>query len=160
MAKEYTGVLLVMAALLQSNKGKELLTSARRKDFRAIGQISDWVLQVETMLQWEAYLNFPQMEKKRVHWLKRKHVYLLYLLKRVGNRQKGMGFKIMKFHAVLHLCLGILMFGVPMVVDTGSNESHPKTTKIATNLTQKDVKTFEKQTSDRLDDFHVLGLAM
>jgi hypothetical protein len=160
MAKEYTGVLLVMAALLQSKKGKELLTSARRKDFKAVGQISDWILLVETMLQWEAYLNLPQMEKRHVHRLKKKHVYLLYLLKRVGNRQKGMGFKIMKFHAVLHLCVDILMFGVPMVVDTGSNESHHKTTKIAAKLTQKDVQTFEKQTSDRLDDFHVLELAM
>ena len=160
MAKEYAGVLLVMAALLQTKKGNDLLSSARRKGFRAFGQISDWVLLVETMLQWEAYLNLPQMEKKHVNRLKKKHVYLLYLLKRVGNRQKGMGFKVMKFHAVLHLSLDILMFGVPMVVDTGSNESHHKTTKIAAKLTQKDVKTFEKQTSDRLDDFHVLDLAM
>ena len=160
MAKEYAGVLLVMAALLHTKQGNDLLSSARRKDFRAVGQISDWVLLVETMLQWEAYLNLPQMEKKHVHRLKKKHVYLLYLLKRVGNRQKGMGFKVMKFHAVLHLYLDILMFGVPMVVDTGSNESHHKTTKIAAKLTQKDVKTFEKQTSDRLDDFHVLDLAM
>ena len=71
-----------------------------------------------------------------------------------------MGFKVMKFHAVLHLAQDIEMFGVPMVVDTGSNESHHKTTKIAAKLTQKDVKTFEKQTSDRLDDFHVLELAL
>jgi hypothetical protein len=160
MAKEYAGVLLVMAALLQTKTGKEMLISARKKDFRGVGQISDWVLLVETMLQWEAYLNLPQMEKRHVHRLKKKHIYLLYLLKRVGNRQKGMGFKIMKFHAVLHLWSDILMFGVPMVVDTGSNESHHKLTKIAAKLTQKDVKTFEKQTSDRLDDFHVLDLAM
>jgi hypothetical protein len=160
MAKEYTGVLLVMAALLQSQKGKEFLASARRRDFKAVGQVSDWVLLVETMLQWEAFLNLPQMEKKHVQRLKKKHVYLLYLLKRVANRQKGMGFKIMKFHAVLHLALDILMFGVPMVVDTGSNESHHKLTKIAAKLTQKDVQTFEKQTSDRLDDFLVLELAM
>jgi hypothetical protein len=53
-----------------------------------------------------------------------------------------------------------MMFGVPMVVDTSSNESHHKTTKIAAKLTQKDVQTFEKQTSDRLDDFLVLDLAM
>ena len=51
----------------------------------------------------------------------------------------------MKFHALLHLAQDIEMFGAPMVVDTGSNESHHKTTKIATKLTQKDVKTFEQQ---------------
>jgi hypothetical protein len=53
-----------------------------------------------------------------------------------------------------------MMFGIPMNVDTGSNESHHKTTKIAAKLTQKDIRTFEQQTSNRLDDFHVLNLAM
>jgi hypothetical protein len=160
MAKEYTGVLLVMAAMLQCQKGRELLSGARRKGFRAAGQIPDWVMLVETLLQWEAYLNLPQMERKHVQRLKTKHRYLLYLLKRVADRQEGMGFKVVKFHSVLHLAQDILMYGVPMNVDTGSNESHHKTTKIAAKLTQKDVRTFEKQTSDRLDDFHVLNLAI
>jgi hypothetical protein len=160
MAKEYTGVLLVIAALLQCETGRKLLSGARRKGFRAVGQIPDWVLLVETLLQWEAYLNLPEMETKHVKRLKRKHQYLLFLLKRVANRQEGMGFKVVKFHAVLHLAYDILMFGVPMNVDTGSNESHHKLTKIAAKLTQKDIRTFEKQTSDRLDDFHVLNLAL
>jgi hypothetical protein len=84
----------------------------------------------------------------------------MYLLKKVGNRTEGMGFKIIKFHAILHLAFDILMFCVPMVVDTGSNESHHKTTKVAAKLTQKNIKTFEQQTSNRMDDFHVLDLAM
>ena len=160
MAKEYTGVMLVIAAMLQTEDGKELLTSARKKDLRQVGRLSDWVLLIETLLQWEAYLNLPRMEKSDVQRLKKKHQFLLFLLKKVAARNKGMGFKVMKFHAVLHLAQDIEMFGVPMVVDTGSNESHHKTTKIAAKLTQKDVKTFEKQTSDRLDDFHVLELAL
>jgi hypothetical protein len=160
MAKEYTGVLLVIAAMLQCEKGRELLSGARRNGFRVVGQIKDWVLLVETLLQWEAYLNLAQMERKHVKRLKKKHQYLLFLLKRVADRQEGMGFKVVKFHAVLHLAYDILAFGVPMNVDTGSNESHHKTTKIAAKLTQKDIRTFEKQTSDRLDDFHVLNLAM
>jgi hypothetical protein len=160
MAKEYSGVVLVIAAILQCKTGRDLLLSARRNGFRANGQISDWVLLVETLLQWESYLNLPQMEKKHLHRLKKKHRFLLFLLKKVGARREGMGFKVVKFHAVLHLAYDILMFGVPMNVDTGSNESHHKTTKLAAKLTQKDVSTFEKQTSDRLDDFHVLNLAM
>jgi hypothetical protein len=160
MAKEYTGVMLIIAAMLQTETGKQMLTSARRKNLRQAGQLSDWVLLIETLIQWEAYLNLPQMEKYHLQRLKKKHQFLLFLLKKVGARHKGMGFKVMKFHAVLHLAQDIEMFGVPMVVDTGSNESHHKTTKIAAKLTQKDVKTFEKQTSDRLDDFHVLDLAM
>jgi hypothetical protein len=100
------------------------------------------------------------MQKKDVQRLKRKHKFLMYLLIKVGNRLIGMGFKVMKVHAMLHLALDILMFSVPMNVDTGSNESHHKLTKIAAKLTQKDIKTFEKQTSNRMDDFHVLDLAM
>ena len=160
MAKEYTGVLLVMAAILRCKVGKETLKSARKKCFREEWLIKDWILLVETLLQWEAYLNLPQMEKKDLHRLKRKHKFLMYLLIKVGNRTTGMGFKVMKVHAMLHLAFDILMFGVPMVVDTGSNESHHKTTKVAAKLTQKDIKSFEKQTSNRMDDFHVLDLAM
>ena len=159
MAKEYTGVLLIISALLRCTAGEVLLTSARKKGFRDDWQRRDWSLLIETLLQWEAYLNSSQMEKKHVQRLKKKHRFLMYLLKRVGHRTIGMGFKVMKFHAILHLAQDILMFGVPMVVDTGSNESHHKTTKVAAKLTQKDIKTFEKQTSNRCDDFHVLHLA-
>jgi hypothetical protein len=112
------------------------------------------------MLQWESFLNLSEMQKSRVKRLKRKHKLIMYILLKVGKRTAGMGFKVMKFHAILHLALDILMFGVPMVVDTGSNESHHKTTKVAARLTQKDIQTFEKQTSNRMDDFHVLDLAM
>jgi hypothetical protein len=66
MAKEYSGVMLVIAAMLQSDRGKELLTSARKKALRELGQLSDWVLLIETLLQWEAYLNLDQMEKSDI----------------------------------------------------------------------------------------------
>jgi hypothetical protein len=160
MGKEFTGVLLVMAAILRCEAGQKLLKSARKKNFRYPWQIKDWILLVDTLLQWEAYLVLPKMQKSHVQRLKKKHKFLMFLLKKVGNRVKGMGFKVMKFHAIIHLAYDILMFGVPMNVDTGSNESHHKTTKVAAKLTQKDIKTFEKQTSNRCDDFHVLDLAM
>ena len=160
MAKEYSGVLLVMAALLRSQAGQDMLKSARKKSFRHDWQIRDWILLVETLLQWEAYLNLGQMDKAHVHRLKKKHRFIMFLLKKVGNRTAGMGWKVMKFHAILHLAYDIQMFGVPMNVDTGSNESHHKTTKVAAKLTQKDIRSFEKQTSNRMDDFHVLDLAL
>ena len=47
-----------------------------------------------------------------------------------------------------------------MNVDTGSNESHHKGTKVAAKLTQKNVNTFETQTDQRLEEFHLLDLAM
>jgi hypothetical protein len=102
----------------------------------------------------------PQMQKIHVRRLQKKHRFLMFLLKKIGNRVKGMGFKVMKVHAMIHLAYDILMFSVPMNLDTGSNESHHKRTKVAAKLTQKDIKTFKKQTSNRCNDFHVLDLAM
>jgi hypothetical protein len=160
MAKEFTGVLLIIAAILRCEKGQSILRSARKRNFKKNWLIKDWILLVETLLQWESYLTLAVHQKKHVRRLKTKHRFLMFLLKKVGNRVKGMGFKVMKFHAILHLAFDILMFGVPMNVDTGSNESHHKTTKVAAKLTQKDIKSFEKQTSNRCDDFHVLDLAM
>ena len=79
MAKEYTGVLLIIVALLQAKLGTDLLSSARQKGFRVTGHILNWVLLVETLLQWEAYLNLPEMEITHVKRLRPKHQHLLYL---------------------------------------------------------------------------------
>ena len=159
MAKEYTGVLLIMAALLRSEEGRtKLMTLPRHRLSQE--QVDDWITLVETMLQWEAFLKLEQMSRYHVEKrLQRKHQWLLHLLKCVGDRQKGMGFKLVKFHAILHVAEDIKMFGVPMNVDTGSNESHHKLTKVAARLTQKDPSTFDEQTCRRLDDLHVLEMA-
>ena len=160
MAKEFTGVMLILSAMLRVQAGVDLFRTARKKNFREEWQRRDWILLIETMLQWEAYLNLPEMDIFDLRRLKRKNRFLMFLLKKIANRTKKMGFKLMKFHAILHLVDDILNFGVPSVVDTGSNESHHKLTKVAAKLTQKDIKNFEKQTSERLDDFHTLELAM
>jgi hypothetical protein len=71
-----------------------------------------------------------------------------------------MGLDTMKFHQILHLVELIMNNGVPNVVDTGPNESHHKPTKYYSKLTQKNEKTFEKQTATREDEFHLIDLAM
>ena len=63
MAKEYPGVLLIMAALLRSDDGKHLLMTSARNRFTE-ERIEDWVMLVETMLQWEAFLKLHQMERR------------------------------------------------------------------------------------------------
>jgi hypothetical protein len=160
MAKEFTGVLLVMSAIFRSKAGQELLLSGRKRFFPNRTYIQDWTLLVETLLQWEQWLKSDEMTKFHVQRFKKKRKYIMFLIKKIGKRTVGMGFKVMKFHAIVHLAADILSFGVPMVVDTGSNESHHKITKVAAKLTQKEIKTFEKQVCDRMDDFHVLDLAM
>ena len=158
MGKEYAGVLLVTAAILQSTMGQKLLKSSRH--FKHDWQRIDWALLVETMLEWEAFLKQDQMDKNHVRKLQDKHRYLMYLMKKVLRRTKGMGMDFMKFHGILHLVELIIANGVPNVVDTGPNESHHKPTKYYSTLTQKNETTFEKQTALREDEFHLIDLAM
>ena len=114
---------------------------------------------VETLLQWESWLKSDRMERHHVKAAQHKHRYIMYMIKKIGRRAKGMGLKITKFHAIMHMASDILAFGVPMEVDTGSNESGHKETKVAAKLTQKKAKTFDKQTAERLDEIHLLALA-
>ena len=80
------------------------------------------------------------------------------LLKQVGARSKGMGLKLVKFHCISHIAKDIQMFGVPMIVDTGSNESHHKETKVSAKTTARDSKDFEKQTALREHRFGVVSV--
>jgi len=158
MAKDYRGVLLNMAAVLQSTKGRELLHTKRR--FKQDESKDDWILLVEMLLEWEAYLNEPKMFKKDVKRLKEKHKYIMYLMKKVAKRTKGMGLKIMKYHAILHMVDDIQLYGVPLEFDTAANESHHKPSKQAAKLTQRNESTFNIQVAKRLFEFLILDLAM
>lgn len=157
MAKEYRGILLVMGAVLCSATGVATLRQNPNFTDRAI---KDWRLLVEMLLEWEAFLCEPDMQKFHVFRLDKKHRYIMYLIKRVARRKEGMAMKLMKFHAISHLFKDILLFGVPMEVDTGFNESHHKLTKVAARMTQKNEKTFNFQTLTRLDEFLTIDLAM
>jgi len=114
----------------------------------------------ETLLEWEAFLKLDRLELKHVKRLKKKHQYIMFLIKKICKRTEGMGMKIMKFHGILHLMQDIINLGVPNCIDTGANESHHKTTKVAAKLTQRDIAVFEKQTAKRLQEFSLLDLAM
>lgn len=158
MAKEYRGVLLVMAIILRSTEGQRLLKENR--NFRDEGMIKDWLLLVEVLLQWEVYLCEPQMQLFHVRRLMQKNRFIMHILKKVAKRSTGMGLKLFKFHAIVHMALDIILFGVPMEHDTGSNESGHKVTKVAAKLTQKKASVFEIQTATRLAEFFLIELAM
>jgi len=159
MAKEFEGVLLLMATILRSTKGRQILESAKSGNFNEACQIADWTVVVETLLGWIQWLKSDRMEKKHVKAAKTKHRYLMYLIKKVIRRTKGMGLKILKFHLIQHIVMDILNNGTPNELDTGSNESGHKPTKTAAMLTQKKEDTFDKQTSTRLLEVHLLALA-
>ena len=157
MATEYRGVLLVMAAVLRSTEGRKMLTTRRR--FGMQNGLEDWQLLVELMLEWESYLSLESMQKKHVKRLGRKHKYLMYIIRNVAKRTTGMGLKLMKFHAVLHLLQDMLLYGTPSEFDTGSNESHHKPSKYAAKLTQRNESTFNYQTALRLLEFLIIEFA-
>ena len=158
MTSEYAGILLCIAAVLVSTKGRALLKK-RKRQFGEDALLRDWTTLVETLIQWERWLRSSYMVKSHVIKAKQAHRYIMYLFKKVSKRADGMEFKIIKFHGVVHLADDILNFGVPMEVDTGANESGHKPTKIAALLTQKNEETFDKQTAIRLEEVHLLAMA-
>ena len=159
MAKDFRGVLLIMMTILRSTKGKELV-SKKRQRFGREELLEDWILLIEVMLEWEAYLNEPRMELGHLKRLEKKHRYIMYLIRKVTPRETGMGLKLMKFHAILHLAEDIIQFGVPTEVDTSSNEGHHKVSKCAAILTQRCQETFHFQCATRHCEFLLIDLAM
>ena len=137
MGKEFRGVLLNMLVLLHCGTGRSLLRSSRSKWFKTELQVRDWSMLVELLLVWEAYLHSPEMQVRHVKKLEKKHRHIMYLIRKVAPRVKGMGLKLMKFHAILHLQEDIFMYGVPLEFDTSANESHHKPSKQAAVLIQR-----------------------
>ena len=160
MAKEYSGVLLILAAILRSTRGRELLEGRKNSKFAQSGGVDDWMMLVETLIMWEQWLKSDEMDRKHVRRAQKKHLYLMYLVRRVANRRRGMGMKMMKYHGIMHMVEDIYNFGVPMNYDTGADESGHKPSKTAAKLTQKRKDTFDKQVSQRLTEVQALDLAM
>jgi len=156
--KRFTGVLVCIYAALCSEQGQKLLRQSGKK-WRTPGKIEDWIMLLETLLQWEAWLKSDKLAKFEVHRAKRKHRYVMYLIRKSAKRTKGNGLKIPKFHTILHIADEILMFGVPLEFDTGDNESHHIPAKEAARLTQKIKDNFEESTCRRLIEKEVLDLA-
>ena len=115
---------------------------------------------VELLLLWEAFLHEPEMTARIVRRLGEKNKYIMYLMRKVAKREKGMKLKLMKFHGILHMMEDILLHGVPLEFDTGFNESHHKSMKKASKLTQRAHQTFNLQTGKRMVDFETIDFAM
>ena len=160
MAKEFSGVLLLLATILQSTKGKNILAGKKTAPFAKNGLLDKWRMLIETLLMWEMWLKSDTMTKKHVRRSQKKHLYIMYLIRLIADRKKGMGLKIVKYHAIMHMTQDIIHFGVPMNYDTGADESGHKSSKTAAKLTQRRRDTFDAQVCQRLNEVHVLDLAM
>ena len=151
-------MLSCLGATLRCDKVRAKLPR-KKQNMRVEGAVEDWQMLIEALLQWERWLKSDKLPVRNVIRAKKKHRHLMCLIKRVGNRVKGMGLKITKFHCIMHLADDILNFGVPMEVDTGSNESMHKSEKTAAKLTQKNKTVFDIQTAKRLNEIYLLDLA-
>ena len=157
MAKDYSGVLLCLSCVIMSSAGRAEL--AKRKKFQIEGAIDDWQMLLERLMQWEMWLKSDKLRTNHVARAKTKHRYLMFLIRKIGNRTAGMGLKIVKFHAIMHMAQDIMDFGVPMEVDTGANESGHKAEKQAAKLTQNNRARFDLQSGKRLMEMYLLNLA-
>ena len=160
MAKEYEGVLLLIAIVLRSSKGIRLLRSAKSGNFAHPDAVEDWVLLVESLLGWLQWLKSEQMQTVHVDASEWKHRYLMFLIKKCVRRTKGMGMKFLKFHLMTHITSDIRNGGVPRGGNTGANEKGHKDTKTQAMLTQKKEETFNSQTAARSLEMHLIALAM
>jgi hypothetical protein len=75
--------------------------------------------------------------------------FYLNFLKEVCPRESGMGWKLTKFHILLHLFDDIKRFSIPLNFDSNVVESHHKQEKKSGNRTQMRASTLEKQTAER-----------
>jgi hypothetical protein len=159
MAKEYPGVLLLIAAILRSTAGLKLLLAKKNSTFAYDDVVSEWIELVETLLMWEVWLKCDQIAKRHVKRAEKKHRFIMYLLQKTANRQAGMGLKLTKFYTIVHMATDTLHFGMPMCFDMGSNKAGHKPMKKAANVTQKRKDLFDEQVGQRMAEVHALDLA-
>jgi len=156
--------MLVLLTALRSTKGRDLLTNRNNREnnaqFLEEGRYKNWLMLLDTLLQWDSWLTSDVMLRHDVKRSLKKHRWIMYLIKKIGRRQRGMKLKLLKFHAIMHMSDDIFYFGVPMNYDTGPMEAGHKPVKVAAKVTQKKEDTFEKQTNQRLMEKHMLNLAL
>ena len=162
-AQEMTGLILVLLATIRTRAGTNcLLTNCRgnqKKFFGKVEYIQDWVLLLETQLQWNAWLSLPEISVYDIRRSKTKVREILKMEKRIGKREKGMAFRTMNFHGALHIADDMLNFGVPNNVNTRCNEEHHKQSKTAAKRTQKRAGTFDFQCATQLHNMNVIDVA-
>ncbi len=161
---EMSGMILVLTATLRCTQGRRaILEEARgnQKDFFPNSNfVRDWIMLLETQLQFESWLKSPQLTVQAVERAKTKVCELMGMIKQVGKRQEGMANTLMNFHGTKHVPEDILFFGVPSNVDTFSNERHHKRDKKTAQRTQKRPDTVDIQTATKIIHRTAVDFAM
>ena len=161
---EMTGLMLVLLATLRCARGRKTLIfecrGEQKKYFACAKRVTDWVMLLETMLGMEAWLEQCELRIDTVKRFRLKAKEIMAMMKLIGKRVEGMGFKTFNFHGFQHVSDEILDFGVPCHVNTRSNESGHKRDKRCAKRTQRRPATFDMQTATQISDLDYLDLAM
>ena len=160
---EIVGCLVVMLFAVQTSQFRSIFSSPRHSGEGKFGNdihIADWILLLESLLQWHQWLKKPTMSKfvvmrssKTMRWLMRK-------FQNIAHREKGMQHNTIKMHLVLHLAEDILDHGVPHNVNSAFTESaHIPLAKDTSRNTQKRGNSFTYQAAKRYVENLALELA-
>ena len=163
MAHEMSGVLLVLATTLRTTRGRAMLIQEslgqQRMHFPDVRCVADWIMLLESHLQFEQWLKRKTMSVALVKRADLKVREMMQMTKVIGQRQGGMGLRTNNFHATKHVFEDILNFGVPANVNTKSNEKHHKPDKKSAKRTQMRPGTFDLQVCNKVEDRRVVELA-
>jgi hypothetical protein len=125
--------------------------------------LADFIELAEALLCFQAWYKlgdpFPwedpvENEKEINHSIRT----LLHLLKTYMPRCTGNGWKIQKFHDLIHLSKDMAMFGSPLNFDAGPYESSLRfwAKRMAITSQKRGDKIFAKQVGDRIYEYHCM----
>jgi hypothetical protein len=156
---EYAGILLIMLLAFETTRYGEVFDRARAlavhggqvdKHPNNDNSIADWKLLLSSLLEWWAWMQQPQIDRRCVKRSIYAASYLLQLLKTVAPRHDGMKNNTVKIHLVFHMAEDIKNFRVPEIFNSAYAESaHIPIPKKTVKNTQKRNETYEIQAAHR-----------
>ena len=107
-----------------------------------------WRVLFEDLLYYHDWLLQSRFDRLKLDNYEKKIMQLFKSIKKLVHR-KGLGLNVPKFHEFLHIVRDIKRFGPPRGYDTCGNEGFLHEDKIESKHTQRRIKSFNTQTSNR-----------
>jgi hypothetical protein len=139
------GVLLVLHIMLKMKAPRDAIINSTQMTRPILDQ---WCKVFGLQLAWRAWLKRDTISMAEVTVSTLGHKRLMGYLKRYAPRTLKMGWRIIKFHMILHMTRYIIDFGVPVNIDTLTVEhNHIKNSKNPSTGTQQRAYSIERQTN-------------
>ncbi len=123
-AAEFSGLLLLLLMVLLNKDARDAIRRTHgKKDKLTDNFIIDYIALLENILQMEAWLKSPSLAVREVRKAKSTIRWIMECITRTAARSKGMGWKLPKFHFLLHMIDDLLDNGVAQNFNSGPCES-------------------------------------